>query len=102
MLADRLKVQFEANESGMTVEQSSESEQALTEQVKEGEIDSFLTLALRRYEYDSSKFYINECYGIQSSDDAPGCAPIDSNGIESGRVIIVRRTSADVVRADSI
>lgn len=46
MLADRLKMQFEANESGMTVEQSDETEQVLMDKVKEGEIDSFLTLAL--------------------------------------------------------
>jgi ABC-2 type transport system permease protein len=46
VLADRLKVQLELNESDIKVELSGKSEKALTEQVKEGEIDSFLTLAL--------------------------------------------------------
>ncbi|MFC5591753.1 ABC transporter permease [Sporosarcina soli] len=46
VLIEKLKMQFEANESGTTVESSDQSEQQLTEQVKEGEIDSFLTLAL--------------------------------------------------------
>ncbi|MFJ7935492.1 ABC transporter permease [Sporosarcina sp. NPDC096371] len=46
VLVDRLTAQFEANGSDMTVEKASESEQKLTEQVKEGEIDSFLTLSL--------------------------------------------------------
>ena len=46
ILVDRLTVQFEANGSDMTVEKASESEKALTNQVKEGEIDSFLTLKL--------------------------------------------------------
>ncbi len=46
ILVDRLTAQFEANGSDMTVEKASESEQALTDQVKEGEIDSFLTLTL--------------------------------------------------------
>lgn len=46
VLVNPLKMQFEANESGVTVEQSKESEQRLTAQVKEGEIDSFLKLKL--------------------------------------------------------
>ena len=46
VLADRLKMQFESNESDIKVELSSKSEKVLTEQVKEGEIDSFVTLAL--------------------------------------------------------
>ena len=46
VLADRLKIQFESNESDVNVELSSTSEKVLTEQVKEGEIDSFVTLAL--------------------------------------------------------
>lgn len=46
ILAERLKMQLEANESDVKVEPSSKSEKELTNQVKEGEIDSFLTLAL--------------------------------------------------------
>lgn len=46
VLAERLKMQLESNESGIKVELSSKSENALTEQVKEGEIDSFVTLGL--------------------------------------------------------
>jgi len=46
VLADRLKVQLASNESDIQVELSSKSEKVLTEQVKEGEIDSFVTLAL--------------------------------------------------------
>lgn len=46
ILVEQLKLQFEAIESGMTVELSEEPVQQLTEQVKEGEINSFLTLAL--------------------------------------------------------
>jgi ABC-2 type transport system permease protein len=46
VLADRLKMQLESNESDIKVELSSKSEKVLTEQVKEGEIDSFMTLAL--------------------------------------------------------
>lgn len=46
VLADRLKMQFESNESDIEVKLSSKSEKELTEQVKEGEIDSFVTLAL--------------------------------------------------------
>ncbi|MBE1554913.1 ABC transporter permease [Sporosarcina limicola] len=46
VLADRLNGQFSANETGITVELSDQSEQALTKKVKEGDIDSFLTLAL--------------------------------------------------------
>ena len=46
VLVDRLKMQFESNESDIKVELSSKSEKELTDQVKEGEIDSFLTLAL--------------------------------------------------------
>ena len=46
ILAERLKMQLEENESDVKVEPSSKSEKELTNQVKEGEIDSFLTLAL--------------------------------------------------------
>ncbi|HJF33951.1 MAG TPA: ABC transporter permease [Sporosarcina psychrophila] len=46
ILAERLKMQLKANESDVKVEPSSKSEKELTNQVKEGEIDSFLTLAL--------------------------------------------------------
>jgi len=46
VLAERLKMQLESNESGIKVELSSKSEKTLTEQVKEGEIDSFVTLGL--------------------------------------------------------
>lgn len=46
VLADRLKMQFESNESDVKVELSSKSEKELTKEVKEGEIDSFVTLAL--------------------------------------------------------
>lgn len=46
ILVDRLTAQFEANGSDKTIEQARESEQALTDQVKEGEIDSFLTVKL--------------------------------------------------------
>lgn len=46
VLVDRLKMQFESNESDVKVELSSKSEKELTDQVKEGEIDSFLTLVL--------------------------------------------------------
>jgi len=45
ILLDRLIIQFEANESGVMIEQSKASEEKLTAQVKEGEIDSFLTLS---------------------------------------------------------
>ncbi len=48
VLADRLKMQLEKNESDIKVELSSKSEKVLTEQVKEGEIDSFVTLALNK------------------------------------------------------
>lgn len=46
VLADRLKMQLESTESDIKVELSSKSDTTLTEQVKEGEIDSFLTLSL--------------------------------------------------------
>jgi ABC-2 type transport system permease protein len=46
VLADRLIMQFESNDSDVKVELSGKSEKELTDQVKEGEIDSFLTLAL--------------------------------------------------------
>ncbi|WP_186672130.1 ABC transporter permease [Sporosarcina sp. BP05] len=46
VLVDRLKTQFESNESDIKVELSSKSEKELTDQVKEGEIDSFVSLAL--------------------------------------------------------
>ncbi|MBO0602281.1 ABC transporter permease [Sporosarcina sp. E16_3] len=46
VLADRLKAQFESNESDIKVELSSKSEKELTDLVKEGEIDSFVSLAL--------------------------------------------------------
>ena len=46
LLFERLKLQFEANESDFAFEQSKESEESLTEQVKVGEINSFLTLTL--------------------------------------------------------
>ena len=101
ILADSFENAVEANESGMTVEQSDETEQVLMEQVKEGEIDSFLTLALDDTNTIQAKF-TNECHGIQFSDDAPGCAPIDSDGIESGRVIIVREQVRERCCADSI
>ena len=44
VLADRLIMQFEANDSDIELKLSGESEKELTDQVKEGEIDSFLTL----------------------------------------------------------
>ncbi len=89
VLADRLKMQFESNESDIKVELSSKSEKELTEQVKEGEIDSFLTLALDDTNTIQANYIIDECDGIHSSNDAPRCTPIDSNGNESGRAIIV-------------
>ncbi|MER2088922.1 ABC transporter permease [Sporosarcina sp. JAI121] len=46
VLAERLKVQLESSESDIQMELSGKSEKTLTDQVKEGEIDSFLTLAL--------------------------------------------------------
>lgn len=46
VLVEQLEAQFNSNESGIKVEVSTESEQALTEQVTAGEIDSFLTLSL--------------------------------------------------------
>ena len=46
ILVDRLTAQLEASGSDMTVEKASETEQVLTDQVKEGEIDSFLTVKL--------------------------------------------------------
>ena len=46
VLANQLAAQFNSNESGITIEISKESEQTLTEQVKEGEIDSFLAVGL--------------------------------------------------------
>jgi ABC-2 type transport system permease protein len=46
VLANRLIMQFESNDSDVKVELSGKSEKELTDQVKEGEIDSFLTLAL--------------------------------------------------------
>lgn len=46
VLADQLAVQFNSNESEIIIEVSEESEQTLTEQVKEGEIDSFLAIGL--------------------------------------------------------
>jgi len=46
VLADRLKMQLESTESDIKIELSSKSDTTLTEQVKEGEIDSFLTLSL--------------------------------------------------------
>jgi len=46
VLADRLKMQLESTESDIKVELSSKSDTTLTEQVKEGKIDSFLTLSL--------------------------------------------------------
>ena len=46
VLADRLKLQFDANDSDIKMEVSTKSEESLTAQVKEGEIDSFLTLDL--------------------------------------------------------
>jgi len=45
VLLDRLKMQFESIESDVKVELSSKSEKELIDQVKEGEIDSFLTLS---------------------------------------------------------
>ncbi|MBO0588959.1 ABC transporter permease [Sporosarcina sp. E16_8] len=46
VLADRLKMQFESNESDFKVELSDKTEKELTDLVKEGEMDSFVTLAL--------------------------------------------------------
>lgn len=46
VLTEALKAQFQGNESGILVEKTSESNEVLTEQVKEGEIDSFLTVGL--------------------------------------------------------
>lgn len=46
VLADKLKAQFNGNETGIQVEVSDESEQKLTERVTAGDIDSFLTLSL--------------------------------------------------------
>ena len=55
-LLDPLKAQFEANEAGIQVELSEASEQALTEQVREGEIDSFLTLELDQTNIIQAKY----------------------------------------------
>ena len=46
VLLDPLKAQFDAYEADILVEISEASEQTLTEQVREGEIDSFLALEL--------------------------------------------------------
>lgn len=46
VLADRLKAQFDANESGILVESTDQSEKALITEMEEGEIDSFLTIGL--------------------------------------------------------
>ena len=46
MLADQLVSQFNLSESGITIEVSEESEQTLTKQVRDGEIDSFLAVGL--------------------------------------------------------
>lgn len=46
VLVDRLKEQFSVNESTLIIESTDELGQALTKQVEEGEIDSFLTVGL--------------------------------------------------------
>jgi len=46
VLVDQLAAQFNTNESGITIEESKESVQTLTQQVSEGEIDSFLAVGL--------------------------------------------------------
>ncbi|MCZ2260031.1 ABC transporter permease [Sporosarcina sp. G11-34] len=46
VLAEQLATQFNTNESGIIIEESKESVQKLTQQVSEGEIDSFLAVGL--------------------------------------------------------
>jgi len=46
VLVDQLAAQFNTNESGISIEESKESVQTLTQQVSEGEIDSFLAVGL--------------------------------------------------------
>lgn len=45
VIVDQLVTKFESNESGIIIKESKESAGILTEQVKEGEIDSFLSVA---------------------------------------------------------
>jgi len=56
LLLDRLKVQLETEVTGITVESTEQSEQALTKKVEEEEIESFLILGLDSTNKISAKF----------------------------------------------
>lgn len=57
ILGDQMKIQFEAMESDRLVEKSTESELALTEKVKDGEIDSFVVLSLDQTNTIHAKYF---------------------------------------------